>query len=40
MDKRIDEMSDIELVGELWRRRLECLWKYCEFSEGKRPCLE
>ena len=29
------EVSDIELVGEIWRKRLEMLWRHVEFSEGK-----
>ncbi len=31
----LKKLSDVEMVGELWRKRLELLWRHVEFSEGK-----
>lgn len=28
-------MEDIQLVGELWKRRVEWLWKMCEETSGR-----
>jgi hypothetical protein len=28
-------MEDFELVAELWRRRVEWLWKMCEETSGR-----
>ena len=31
----LSKLSDVGLVGEIWRKRLEFLWLQCEFSGGK-----
>ena len=28
-------MEDIEIVAELWRRRVEWLWRMCEETSGR-----
>lgn len=33
-------MKDIEVLGELWQRRVEWLWKMCEETSGKPLDLE
>ena len=40
MKKALAHMSDVELVAELWRKRVEWLWSMCEATPGTKLDLE
>lgn len=31
-DPKMAHLTDVEVLGELWRRRVEYLWRQCEMT--------